>query len=92
MNWKSDRWGQYGLGCGNPIAVAGLRGRTVFDLGSGGASIAQTESRLETGCVIGVDMTPEMVLEIMRKKAAITTWSSGWGKSNTCLLPMLRST
>lgn len=53
-----------GLGCGNPIAVAGLKeGETVLDLGSGGGfdCFLAREQVGETGCVIGVDMTPEMV-------------------------------
>ena len=53
-----------GLGCGNPQAIAALRpGETVLDLGSGGGfdcflAVGQVG---ETGRVIGVDMTPEMV-------------------------------
>jgi len=53
-----------GLGCGNPIALAGLRqGQTVLDLGSGaGFDCFLAAVRVgETGRVIGVDMTPEMI-------------------------------
>lgn len=53
-----------GLGCGNPVALAALReGETVVDLGSGGGfDCFLTAERVgETGRVIGVDMTPEMV-------------------------------
>ncbi|MFA6309476.1 MAG: arsenite methyltransferase [Clostridia bacterium] len=53
-----------GLGCGNPVAIASIKeGETVLDLGSGGgfdcflASIQTGES----GHVIGVDMTAEMI-------------------------------
>ncbi len=53
-----------GLGCGVPTEHAGLRpGQTVLDLGSGAgidAFVARREVG-ETGHVIGVDMTPEMV-------------------------------
>ncbi|MCJ7773315.1 MAG: arsenite methyltransferase [Desulfobacterales bacterium] len=53
-----------GLGCGNPKAIASLKpGETVLDLGSGGGFdcfLAATEVG-ESGKVIGVDMTPEMV-------------------------------
>ncbi len=53
-----------GLGCGNPKALASLQpGETVLDLGSGGGFdcfLAVTEVG-ESGTVIGVDMTPEMV-------------------------------
>lgn len=53
-----------GLGCGNPLSRAELKpGETVLDLGSGAGFDAFLASRLvgESGRVIGVDMTPEMV-------------------------------
>jgi SAM-dependent methyltransferase len=53
-----------GLGCGNPQAIADLRpGETVLDLGSGGGIDCFLAARQvgETGKVIGVDMTPEMI-------------------------------
>jgi len=53
-----------GLGCGNPQAIAALQpGETVVDLGSGGGFDCFLAARQvgETGRVIGVDMTPEMV-------------------------------
>lgn len=53
-----------GLGCGNPQAIAGLKvGETVVDLGSGGGfdCFLAAAKVGETGRVIGVDMTPEMV-------------------------------
>jgi SAM-dependent methyltransferase len=52
------------LGCGNPTAIANLEtGETVLDLGSGGGFDCFLAAREvgETGRVIGVDMTPEMV-------------------------------
>ena len=53
-----------GLGCGNPRAIASLKaGEVVIDLGSGGgfdAFLAAQEVK-ETGRVIGIDMTPEML-------------------------------
>lgn len=60
-----------GLGCGNPIAIASLReGETVLDLGSGGGFDSFLARRRvgETGMVIGVDMTPEM-LKLARRNA-----------------------
>lgn len=61
-----------GLGCGNPTAIASLKqGETVLDLGSGGGFdcfLAAGEVG-ESGKVIGVDMTPEMV-SLARKNAA----------------------
>jgi SAM-dependent methyltransferase len=53
-----------GLGCGNPQAIASLKkGETVLDLGSGGGfdCFLASKSVGETGKVIGVDMTPEMI-------------------------------
>jgi arsenite methyltransferase len=53
-----------GLGCGNPIALASLRpGETVLDLGSGAGFDCFLAARAvgDTGRVIGVDMTPEML-------------------------------
>lgn len=53
-----------GLGCGNPQAIAALKpGETVLDLGSGGGFDCFLAGRAvgETGQVIGVDMTPEMI-------------------------------
>lgn len=53
-----------GLGCGNPQAIAALKpGETVLDLGSGGGFDCFLASKQvgDTGHVIGVDMTPEML-------------------------------
>jgi SAM-dependent methyltransferase len=67
-----------GLGCGNPRAIASLRqGETVLDLGSGAGFdcfLAAAEVG-ESGRVIGVDMTPEMVDKARRnaKKGGYTT-------------------
>jgi len=60
-----------GLGCGNPQAIAAIKkGETVLDLGSGGGFDVFLAARQtgETGKVIGVDMTPEM-LDKARKNA-----------------------
>ncbi len=61
-----------GLGCGNPISRAELKpGETVLDLGSGAGFDAFLAAQRvgETGKVIGIDMTPEMV-EKARMNAA----------------------
>lgn len=53
-----------GLGCGNPQAIAALQsGETVLDLGSGGGFDCFLAARAvgDSGHVIGVDMTPDMV-------------------------------
>jgi SAM-dependent methyltransferase len=51
-------------GCGNPVALASLQeGEIVLDLGSGAGldAFMAAEAVGESGRVIGVDMTPEMV-------------------------------
>jgi len=53
-----------GLGCGNPQAIASLKtGESVLDLGSGAGfdCFLAAQEVGETGHVIGVDMTPEMI-------------------------------
>ncbi|MBU0712709.1 arsenite methyltransferase [bacterium] len=53
-----------GLGCGNPQAIASLKpGETVLDLGSGGGFDCFLAAKQvgNSGHVIGIDMTPEMV-------------------------------
>jgi ubiquinone/menaquinone biosynthesis C-methylase UbiE len=53
-----------GLGCGNPVALASLKeGETVLDLGSGGGfDCFLAANRVgQSGRVIGVDMTWEMI-------------------------------
>lgn len=53
-----------GLGCGNPQAIAALQpGETVLDLGSGGGFDCFLAARQvgDSGHVLGVDMTPDMI-------------------------------
>ena len=53
-----------GLGCGNPQAIAALQaGEVVIDLGSGGGfdCFLAAQQVGETGHVIGIDMTPDMI-------------------------------
>lgn len=53
-----------GLGCGNPQAIATLQpGETVVDFGSGGGIDCFLASSQvgDTGHVIGIDMTPDMI-------------------------------
>ncbi|HNT23912.1 MAG TPA: methyltransferase domain-containing protein [Anaerolineales bacterium] len=60
---------EFSLGCGNPLAMAGLReGETVLDIGSGGGLDAFIAARRvgPTGQVIGVDMTPAMLQRARR--------------------------
>src|SRR5438034_10726700 len=55
-----------GLGCGNPVAIASLRaGQVVLDLGAGAGFDCFLAARAGVCCgnVIGVDMTPEMLVK-----------------------------
>lgn len=65
-----------GFGCGNPVAIASLKeGDVVLDLGSGAGFDAFLAAQRvgETGRVIGVDMTPEML-----KKARANAEKGGY--------------
>ncbi len=67
-----------GLGCGNPTAIAGLKeGDVVLDLGSGAGFDCFLASRKvgDTGKVIGVDMTPDMI-DLARKNAKINNYTN----------------
>lgn len=62
------------LGCGDPIALAGLEpGQTVLDLGSGGGIDCFMAARQvgPTGRVIGVDMTEAMLDKARRNQAKV---------------------
>src|SRR4051794_29679298 len=64
-----------GLGCGNPQAIAGLKpGETVIDLGSGaGFDCFLASGQVgETGHVIGIDMTHEMLKKARENAAKIS--------------------
>jgi arsenite methyltransferase len=65
-----------GLGCGNPQAIAALKpGETVLDLGSGAGFDCFLASRAvgETGSVLGVDMTAEMLAKARANAAKAGT-------------------
>jgi len=62
-----------GLSCGNPTAIAALQpGQIVLDLGSGGGfDVFLAGPKVgNTGRVIGVDMTPEMLTKARRNIAS----------------------
>ena len=64
-----------GLGCGNPQAIASLQqGEVVLDLGSGGGfdCLLAAKAVGDSGRVIGVDMTPEMISKA--RKNADNSW------------------
>lgn len=61
--------GNLGVGCGNPTAIAALRpGDVVVDLGAGGGFDSFLAARQvgDSGRVIGVDMTPDMLMTARR--------------------------
>jgi len=61
-----------GLSCGNPVAIAALQeGQIVLDLGSGGGfDVFQAGEKVKnSGRVIGVDMTPEMLIKARKNIA-----------------------
>ena len=63
---------QHSFGCGNPVALAGLKpGQTVLDIGSGaGIDVLLAAEKVgPNGRVIGLDLTPEMI-DAARKNAA----------------------
>ncbi len=65
-------------GCGDPSRYL-KAGETVLDLGSGTGKIAFIASQVvgETGKVIGVDMTPEM-LDVARRNAPVVADRIGY--------------
>jgi arsenite methyltransferase len=73
------------LGCGNPLAIAGLQpGEVVLDLGSGGGIdcfLAAKQVGPE-GHVIGLDMTPDMIKLARRnaKKMGVTNVDFRFGE------------
>lgn len=60
------------MGCGNPQAIASLKGEHVLDLGSGAGFDCFLAARQvgAKGRVIGVDMTPEMISKARRNASA----------------------
>lgn len=64
----------YGLGCGLPTGVAGIRpGDAVLDLGAGAGNDAFVARAIvgEQGRVIGVDMTPDMIARARQNVASL---------------------
>lgn len=62
-----------GLSCGNPVAMASIRpGEVVVDLGCGGGMDVFLASKLvgESGQVIGIDMTADMIERAQANAAA----------------------
>ena len=80
------------LGCGNPLAIAGLQpGEVVLDLGSGGGIDCFLAARQvgPEGRVIGLDMTPDMI-KLARsnaKKMGVTNVDFRFGEMEEMPLP-----
>lgn len=67
-----------GLGCGNPTALAEIsEGSTVLDLGSGAGFDCFLAAKKvgETGKVIGVDMTEQMIVKARENAAKYGYWN-----------------
>jgi SAM-dependent methyltransferase len=80
------------LGCGNPIAIAGLQpGEAVLDLGSGGGidCFLAAEKVGPEGQVIGLDMTTDMIKLARRnaKKIGATNVDFRYGEMEDIPLP-----
>jgi arsenite methyltransferase len=80
------------LGCGNPLAIAELQaGEVVLDLGSGGGIDCFLAARQvgPEGRVIGLDMTPEMIMLARRnaRKMGATNVEFRYGEMEEIPLP-----
>ena len=80
------------LGCGNPLAIAGLQpGEVVLDLGSGGGIDCFLAAKKvgPEGRVIGLDMTPDMIKLARRnaKKMGVTNVDFRYGEMEEMPLP-----
>lgn len=83
------------LGCGDPVTIAGLKpGENVLDLGSGGGIDCFMAAKQvgETGYVIGVDMTPEMLEKANANKAKMGISNVEFRKGQIEALPVDDST
>jgi SAM-dependent methyltransferase len=80
-----------GLGCGAPLQFAALApGETVLDLGSGAGFDAFLAAREvgETGRVLGVDMTPEMLERARRNAEAVGATNTEFRAGRIEALPL----
>lgn len=80
------------LGCGNPIAIAGLQpGEVVLDLGSGGGIDCFLAAKQvgPAGRVIGLDMTPDMIMLARRnaKNVGVKNVDFRYGEMEDIPLP-----
>jgi SAM-dependent methyltransferase len=80
-----------GLGCGNPQGIADLKeGETVLDLGSGAGfdAILCSMKVGNTGRVIGVDMTPDMVIKAAENAGMLNAVNVEFRQSEIEHLPL----
>ncbi len=83
------------LGCGDPVSIASLKpGETVLDLGSGGGIDCFLSARQvgETGYVIGVDMTPEMLMRANANKVKLNAHNVEFRRGQIEALPVQSNT
>lgn len=79
------------LGCGDPVTIASLLpGETVLDLGSGGGIDCFLAARQvgDTGYVIGVDMTPDMLAKANANKVRMGVNNVEFRKGQIEALPV----
>jgi arsenite methyltransferase len=83
------------LGCGDPVTIAGLKpGETVLDLGSGGGIDCFLAARQvgENGYVIGVDMTPDMLMKANSNKVKMGVHNVEFRRGQIEALPVTDNT
>ncbi len=79
------------LGCGDPVTIASLLpGETVLDLGSGGGIDCFLAARQvgESGYVIGVDMTPDMLMKANANKVKMSAHNVEFRRGQIEALPV----
>ncbi|MCB9457537.1 MAG: arsenite methyltransferase [Anaerolineaceae bacterium] len=79
------------LGCGDPVSIASLNpGETVLDLGSGGGIDCFLAARQvgDSGYVIGVDMTPAMLMKANANKVQMGAHNVEFRKGQIEALPV----
>jgi arsenite methyltransferase len=79
------------LGCGDPVSIASLKaGETVLDLGSGGGIDCFLAARQvgEGGYVIGVDMTPDMLMKANSNKVKMGVHNVEFRRGQIEALPL----
>lgn len=79
------------LGCGDPVTIASLKlGEVVLDLGSGGGIDCFLAARQvgDSGYIIGVDMTPDMLMKANANKVKMDVHNVEFRKGQIEALPV----